>query len=147
MRTPGGVYIGLLILSSLVISCSRGTLYREPPPQTTNSSDQVLVGDYSQNPNLAFYGGTGSPVLSGDTGDYYLDLKAGNLYGPFNANGWGPGTPLKHDTSESHIYSGPNLPPPVVGHSGDFYLDLWLFQLYGPKTDSTGWGNPISLAP
>jgi hypothetical protein len=146
MRTPPGVYIGLFILGSWMISCSRENVYREPPTQPIPSSDQVLIGDYSQNPSLAFYGGTGSPVLLGDTGDYYLDLKSGNLYGPFNANnGWGPGTPLKHDSSMSHIYSGPNIPPPAVGQAGDFYLDLWLFQLYGPKTDSSGWGNAISL--
>jgi hypothetical protein len=145
MRLPKEAYIGFLLMGSIMISCSRENVWRQTPSQPVSSSDQVLIGSYAQNSNLAFYGGTGIPAILGDTGDYYLDLQAGNLYGPFTPNGWGPGLPLKNDSNLSRIYSGPNLPPPLVGQAGDFYLDEWLFQLYGPKTDSAGWGSPISL--
>ena len=139
-------YTFLFVVASLIIfSCAKKTSYIAPatPPQAALS--QSLVAAAAQNPNLKFYSGTGAPSTIGDTGDYYLELHYGDFYGPKTINGWGASWPLKSDTSNSHIFSGPSIPGDALGQPGDFYLDVWLFQLYGPKSDSTGWGTPINL--
>ena len=120
------------------------------------------------------YSGSGAPAATiGATGDYYLDVSTGNLYGPKTATGWGTPLDLKgaagangatgatgatgakgatgangsngtNGTNGSQIYSGTTAPASTLGVTGDYYLDKATFMLYGPKTAS-GWGTPVLL--
>jgi hypothetical protein len=122
---------------------------------------QGPVGPAGQN-GTVMYSGNGAPSASlGDSGDFYLDLASGNLYGPKTASGWGTPTSLKGangaagsagatgatgatGAAGSQIHSGTTVPAASLGAIGDYYLDVSTYMLYGPKTAS-GWGTPISL--
>jgi hypothetical protein len=96
------------------------------------------------------YSGTTTPLsTTGNTGDFYLDLSTGVLYGPKNPSGWGSGFSLVGQTGAagaagSKIYSGNGAPALSLGNNEDYYLDKTNELLYGPKTAS-GWGTAISL--
>jgi hypothetical protein len=111
------------------------------------------------------YSGFGAPVTSiGKNGDYYLNRNTGQLYGPKNADGWGPGITLRgtngtngangqdgedgadgrNGTNGSTTLSGNGAPATGIGAIGDYYLDKQNYQLYGPKV-AAGWGIPILL--
>ncbi|GGC41053.1 hypothetical protein GCM10011386_36350 [Parapedobacter defluvii] len=101
------------------------------------------------------YNGLGMPNHDvGNLGDYYLDKKGANLYGPKTTSGWGsplnlrgddgvPGTP---GNPGSYIFSGEGSPEISMGTVNDFYFDRTDAMFYGPKSES-GWGMPISLRP
>lgn len=113
--------------------------------------------------------GEGTPEGSvGNTGDFYLDLTTGDLYGPKTESGWdgslinlagssgeggaeGPRGPKGEDGDDgedgkdgSQIFSGNSSPDNSIGNPGDFYLDKSTYELYGPKTES-GWGASMNL--
>ncbi|MCC5907318.1 MAG: hypothetical protein JJU13_13990 [Balneolaceae bacterium] len=112
--------------------------------------------------------GEGVPSQNtGGTGDFYLDLTSGNLYGPKADEGWGEPLNLKGSQGEdgqdgqdgedgqdgadgfdgkdgSQIYAGDGAPVNSLGEVGDYYLDRDNYHLYGPKTES-GWGAPLDL--
>lgn len=99
------------------------------------------------------YSGNGAPSTSvGTTGDFYLDLTAGMLYGPKTAGGWGTGFSLKGATGATGatgaagntILSGTGIPAAGLGNVGDYYIDDSSYMLYGPKT-AGGWGPATPL--
>jgi hypothetical protein len=120
--------------------------------------------------SVIYSGTTTPPSATGNTGDFYLDLTTGLLYGPKTASGWGTGFSLIGPTGAagatgatgatgptgatgatgaagaagSQIYSGSGAPATTLGANGSYYLDKTNFLLYGPKTAS-GWGTPIAL--
>ena len=128
------------------------------------------TGANGANGSVIYSGTTAPPSTTGTTGDFYLDLSTGLLYGPKTATGWGTGFSLigptgatgakgatgatgpagptgatgAAGTAGSKIYSGNGMPPSSTGTTGDYYLDKTNYLLYGPKT-STGWGTPIAL--
>jgi len=105
--------------------------------------------------------GTGEPSSLGSSGDFYIDLSSGNLYGPKTESGWGAPLSLTgppgqdgedgNDGSDgqdgvdgSQIYAGDGPPSNAVGEPGDYYLDTENYHFYGPKTES-GWGSYLNL--
>ncbi|MCC5942352.1 MAG: hypothetical protein JJU37_12505 [Balneolaceae bacterium] len=100
--------------------------------------------------------GNGEPHQNlGNRGDFYIDLAAGNLYGPKTEDSWGEplslqgaqgldGTDGSDGEDGSQIYAGDGAPANSLGEIGDYYLDRENFHLYGPKTES-GWGEPLDL--
>jgi len=116
---------------------------------------QGPVGPAGTN-GTVIYSGTTTPLsTTGNTGDFYLDLSTGVLYGPKTSSGWGSGFSLVGQTGASgvtgatgaagsKIYSGNGAPALSLGNNGDYYLDKTNELLYGPKTAS-GWGTAISL--
>jgi|GEM_PF-374085 len=100
-------------------------------------------------------GAAGSKILNGTTapantlgqvGDYYLNLRNTDLYGPKAATGWGSAINLKgaNGADGTKIYNGVAIPTASIGGNGDYYFRTSTAQLYGPKTDA-GWGTAISL--
>lgn len=104
------------------------------------------------------YSGSGSPhITTGKIGDYYLDLKNGNLYGPKSDAGWGSFFNLKGEKGEkgeegpkgekgTSLLSGISAPGTSQGNIGDYFLNKTDLELFGPKT-AEGWGTPTSLSP
>lgn len=94
------------------------------------------------------YTGEGAPTNEiGSTGDYYLNVETGELYGPKENSEWGdPIIVLMGEDGEdgSQIYAGEGEPEESLGTEGDYYLDKENYDLYGPKT-SDEWGSPLSL--
>lgn len=99
--------------------------------------------------------GSGAPdVKLGAEGDFYIDLKNSNLYGPKTETLWGSGSSMKgsagdkgdkgdKSTAGSQFLSGANNTT-TIGAVGDFYFNTSSGMLFGSKT-SSGWGNGISL--
>jgi hypothetical protein len=125
------------------------------------------AGPNGANGSVIYSGATTPPSTTGNTGDFYLDLGNGLLFGPKTATGWGTGFSLIGATGAtgangpvgptgakgatgaagaagSQIYSGNGAPPNSIGVNGDYYLDKTNYLLYGPKT-AGGWGTPIAL--
>src|SRR5579859_1145670 len=145
--TLSSVLAGVLTLA--ILSCGISCGKTGPQGQTGAVGPVGPAG----NNGSQIYSGSGMPAATlGATGDYYLDLSTGNLYGPKTTGGWGSPLLLKGDTGAtgatgaagSQIYSGTTLPAPTLGNVGDYYLDKTTFMLYGPKT-GTGWGVPVLL--
>ncbi|NBC03452.1 MAG: hypothetical protein GVY20_07070 [Bacteroidetes bacterium] len=108
------------------------------------------------------HAGSGAPQSDiGSPGDFYLDISAGQLYGPKTENEWdeplelagseGPQGPPGEDGEDgqdgedgSQIYAGEGAPDDNLGQKGDYYLDKANYDLYGPKTGD-GWSDPINL--
>jgi hypothetical protein len=100
--------------------------------------------------------GLGAPADTlGLIGDFYIDERAVDLYGPKTASGWGASTPLigpagangangVNGTAGSQILSGIIPPAAITGVAGDYYFNRTTDSLYGPKTGS-GWGTAVSL--
>lgn len=116
-----------------------------------------LVGSAGTDGSV-IYSGEGEPTATvGTTGDYYLDVATGMLYGPkANAENWTDtdGFSLKGEdgtngTNGSKTLSGEGAPGNTIGNTGDFYLDKTNSVLYGPAvTDDEGdttWGAGLEL--
>ena len=100
--------------------------------------------------------GTGEPSQNvGSSGDFYIDLSSGNLYGPKTDSGWGAPLSLTGPPGQdgddgnngedgSQIFAGDGPPPNTIGDEGDYYLDTENYHLYGPKTGSS-WGSFLNL--
>jgi hypothetical protein len=106
----------------------------------------------------------------GNSGDFYLNIATGMLFGPKTAGGWpatgislaGPPGP-QGDTGPAGppgltgpqgpagangntVLNGTGKPGDSLGNDGDFYLDTATDTLYGPKAGGT-WPTPgTSLA-
>ena len=101
------------------------------------------------------YSGEGEATASlGTTGDYYLDIATGILYGPkVNEDNWTDTDGLslvgEDGTDGAEIFSGEGVPSNNFGNTGDFYLDITNSILYGPAvTDDEGdttWGAGLEL--
>lgn len=98
--------------------------------------------------------GTSNPNTSvGQKGDFYLNLKSGDLFGPKTSEGWGTPYNMKGDKGEAGnngkdgttILNGTIPPTPSLGKEGDFYINTKDFTIYGPKMQNGDWGNPVSL--
>jgi len=129
----------IILLMTLIVSCSK-------------------EGNIGPKGEQGISGADGSTILSGNIdpvsaqgklGDFYLNLKSGNLFGPKKAEGWGEPLNLSGPSGEngkdgSSILAGNGAPPVSFGKVGDFYIDKINLTIYGPKTTSS-WGNPLSL--
>jgi hypothetical protein len=98
---------------------------------------------------MIFSGAIAPAATVGTTGDFYIDLKAGLLYGPKSADGWGSGisiigAPGAAGSAGATLLSGQVAPATSLGKTGDFYIDAKSMMLYGPKTTSS-WGKGIAL--
>lgn len=95
------------------------------------------------------YSGSAAPSNGlGTTGDYYINLATGILYGPKTKTSWGSGVAMSiaaDAAAGGAMLSGNGAPGAALGNIGDFYLDTQAYLLYGPKTAS-GWGSPVSVA-
>lgn len=96
------------------------------------------------------YSGKSAPSSSiGKSGDFFLNIANGDLYGPKINDSWGQPFNLKGPQGENGvpgatILSGVDVPPVATGKNGDFYINLKEMTMYGPKSQS-GWGSPVSL--
>lgn len=99
------------------------------------------------------YSGVSAPTNNiGKTGDFYINLTNGNLFGPKVEQGWGEPISLigkdggsgEQGKDGATILSGNGVPNPSIGKMGDFYIDLESLRLFGAKTEND-WGEPISL--
>ncbi|HLR30848.1 MAG TPA: hypothetical protein VK074_00050, partial [Fodinibius sp.] len=106
------------------------------------------------------YAGKGTPAGDiGSEGDYYLNNKTGELYGPKDDDGWGnpiivlmgedgkdgvDGKDGQDGEDGSVIHADKGKPSKSLGKAGDFYLNQNNGDFYGPKTKS-GWGTPTNL--
>lgn len=92
-----------------------------------------------------FLAGNGAPdEKTGNPGDYYLDQKTANLYGPKTTDGWGSPFPFTAQEGGSML-AGSNAPGTSVGVAGDFYLDTVNYTLYGPKAADGRWNIGLLL--
>lgn len=159
MRKRFYFYLAIFTLSMFIFSSCK----KEAGPQ----GDAGAKGD----PGIAgpagstILNGTGAPNLTlGKNGDFYLDVKTANLYGPKTSNGWGSSLNLKgtngingatgptggqgatgtNGTNGKTILSGTGIPATNLGTLGDYYLDKGTYNFYGPKT-ATSWGTPTAL--
>lgn len=103
--------------------------------------------------------GTEAPKAEqGKVGDFYLDKKALQLYGPKTIQGWGKAVKLKGRQGQqgaqgsnaqrgNKMFSG-KVPPtatiPAEAIDGDWYIDLVKKRLYGPKKGDD-WGYGIAM--
>ena len=136
----------LLILFVLtMLSCGKDG-------ETGPKGDQ---GEKGEKGDTGIRGADGSTIFSGiiapnlsigKPGDFYINTKKGELYGPKTGSGWGNPRSLvgPKGTDGSTMLNGKGIPDAALGKSGDFYLDTEKFILYGPKT-SWGWGNGVRL--
>ena len=83
----------------------------------------------------------------GHDGDFYLDTKANQIYGPRKNGLWGLPINLSgpQGARGPGILSGRSLPTIFDGAMGDFYLDLETYRIYGPKNLETLWGDGVAL--
>ena len=105
----------------------------------TNSIASLLAAPAN---TPALRNGSGAPSHAANAGDFYLDLNANVLYGPYTTS-W-PGTGITLNPVIPILKYGTGAP---VGssHAGDFYLDTTGKTLYGPYTSSwPGSGIPLN---
>lgn len=114
------------------------------------------VGPAGENGSLLYADRHVPNAAIGKTGDFYLNLWTGELYGPKTNGKWGVAhrrgsqSIRKPDAVESggsvkdQIHAGENTPDVSFGTPGDYYLNTATYQLYGPKTGS-GWELSINL--
>ncbi|MES2112438.1 MAG: hypothetical protein V4577_27015 [Bacteroidota bacterium] len=127
------------ILLSVIISCKK-----------ENKTQLIAAGGPLKGANGSLiYSGSASPSTTlGTTGDYYLNLASGTLYGPKTKTSWGGGVAMSVAANASgggQMLNGSGAPSATLGNVGDLYLDNSAYLLYGPKT-SSGWGSPVSVA-
>ena len=153
MKTKLLIY--LLLFTIIVFSCAKDG---DTGPQG-EKGEQGIPGKNGS----TILSGTANPNTSiGKEGDFYLNLKIGDLFGPKTSSGWGnpynmkgpkgntgnngsSGKDGEDGTDGATILSGSNVPSIKVGKIGDFYIDIRDYTIYGPKNASGGWGNPVSL--
>lgn len=129
-----------VILLSVIISCKK-----ETKTQPTASGGPLKGADGS-----LIYSGAADPSNTlGKTGDYYINLGTGKLFGPKTASSWGGGVAMSlvsaNTSGTGQMLTGSGAPDPSLGNAGDFCLDSAAYLLYGPKTAS-GWGSPVSVS-
>lgn len=104
---------------------------------------------------ISLRSGSGAPSNAlGNNGDSYVDVAAGNLYGP-KASGTWPTPPLSligpqgntgsagaTGAAGSNFLSGAGAPGSGVGANGDTYLNVSNGDLYGPKS-AGAWGSTV----
>ncbi|MEO9022513.1 MAG: hypothetical protein ABI237_08300 [Ginsengibacter sp.] len=136
-----GIIFSLMVL--LIASCTKQGPQGIPGnPGTLGPAGSI--GPAGKDGNK-FLSGQGIPnVQTGNTGDYYLDEKNSNLYGPKTSDGWG--TPFSFSGgSGGSILSGSNAPGSSIGSTGDFYLDTVNYVIYGPKATNGHWNTGLML--
>jgi hypothetical protein len=143
--------IAFIALSISMLSCS------------SDDGEDGLVGPQGVAGEVGPAGDDGSIIYSGEgeatatlgtTGDYYLNIATGMLYGPkVNEDNWTDTDGLslvgEDGTDGAEIFSGEGVPSNNFGNTGDFYLDITNSILYGPAvTDDEGdttWGAGLEL--
>src|ERR1700761_6611446 len=148
MKKLNYLFVLLVLVAILVVACGKdGALGPQGATGATGSQGAVgaagPAGTNGQNGSVINSGTTTPASTLGNTGDFYIDLATGFLYGPKTASGWGAGFSLKGatgaaGTAGSKIYNGSGTPATTIGTTGDYYLDKTNYLLYGPKTAS-GW--------
>jgi len=154
MKKLNYLFVLLVSVAILVVACGKdGAVGPQGATGATGSQGAVgaagPAGTNGQNGSVIYSGTTTPASTVGKTGDFYIDLATGFLYGPKTASGWGAGFSLKGATGASgaagsKIYNGSGVPATTIGTTGDYYLDKTNYLLYGPKTAS-GWGVPVNL--
>jgi hypothetical protein len=154
MKKLNYLFVLLVSVAILVVACGKdGAVGPQGATGATGSQGAVgaagPAGVNGQNGSVIYSGTTTPASTVGKTGDFYIDLATGFLYGPKTASGWGAGFSLKGATGAtgaagSKIYNGSGAPVITAGAIGDYYLDKTNYLLYGPKTAS-GWGVPVNL--
>jgi hypothetical protein len=142
-----------VLLLSILLAVSLGVYSCEGPvgpegPQGPPGPPGA-VGPAGEDGNMMLAGEGPPSGDMGDTGDFYLNLANGELYGPKDGQGWGEpvnlsGADGQDGADGSQIYAGDGPPDAELGSEGDYFLDKMNFHLYGPKTDE-GWGMPLEL--
>ena len=112
-----------------------------PPPG--NQTPANAAGVQANGPIL-FNGPTFPPPQTGASGDFYIDVSSGTLYGPKSPLGWGLGMSLPGYGPEVQLYSGTVNPSAYTAFPGDYYLNLSNDELFGPKVGYV-WGPGMSL--
>jgi len=160
MKTLYHYFLILVAVAVIFASCSKeGPVGPSGATGTTGSTGATgpagpvgpagPTGANGQNGSIIYSGTTAPSSSTGITGDFYLDVSTGLLYGPKTASGWGTGYSLvgpagAAGAAGSQIYSGSGVPANSLGAPGDYYLDKTTYMLYGPKVGSA-WDVPISL--
>lgn len=112
-------------------------------------------------PGAVILSGHGAPTINdGDTGDMYLDLDTGILYGPKDRGFWPVAMQAFIDApadgklygrkdnqwveiDHGYILSGPRAPLATDGMAGNYWLDTTNHVLYGPKQVDNSWPPQI----
>ena len=133
---PGAVVL-LLALGFLPSCVKHAVIYPEPIdtiPALPSNGAQFYTGP------------SHPPPVTGNVGDFYLDVSDSLIYGPKKAHyGWGSPVQLPSEPApdgaggDCTIYWGHGFPQTNIGIPGDYYLDLSGATLYGPKSIN-GWG-------
>lgn len=155
----------LAIAALCMGSCAKTDPAAPQSKQTLKVDLRSAQKEVSLNNGSALLQGSGSPATDiGESGDYYIDNKASDLYGPKKDAGWGDPLILSTPKANMHqqgtghiqtstepsgqdnvqILSGVSSPKTSEGKPGDYYLDMPHLALYGPKTIS-GWGPCVTL--
>ncbi|MBI9056321.1 MAG: collagen-like protein [Labilibaculum sp.] len=163
--------VAFLALSISMVSCSGDDGEAGLIGPKGDQGEQGVAGPVGPagDDGSQMYSGEGEPEATvGVTGDYYLDIATGMLYGPKQVDdSWADtdgfslmgaagtngtnGTNGTDGADGSQILSGEGVPTADDGEHGDFYLDKETAILYGPKNNKgiaiggTGWGAGLEL--
>src|ERR1035437_6550363 len=113
------------IAAAIILTCSCGKDGAVGPAGSTGAVGPAgPAGANGTNGSLIYSGTTPPDDTIGATGDFYLDLSTGLLYGPKTVGGWGTGFSLLGATGApgragSKIISGSGAPSIGVGVPGD----------------------------
>lgn len=137
-------YISLCLLMALLFAACTKEGPQGIPGNPGDNGPAGAIGPAGKD-GSTFLAGNGTPdAKTGNTGDYYLDQKSGNLYGPKTAQGWGNPFPFTAQGGGSML-AGSNAPDANIGVAGDFYLDTVNYTIYGPKAANGHWNIGLML--
>ena len=119
-----------LFTASTIVNCTKQRI--EEREEVQDGSD-IIRGNEAPNDK------------KGKVGDYYVNEKTAELYGPKTEKGWGAPVHFgKNNKGNAKILSGTGAPSNTDGKEGDWYIDKEGRRLYGPKTQNQ-WGNGIVM--
>lgn len=128
------VILSAILASSITLAACEGPVGPQGPPGEPGIAGlQGQIGPAGADGSI-MYAGHGDPDENlGETGDWYLDLITGNLFGPKTPEGWGNSAinligPPGNDGEDgkdgtdgkdgSQIYAGDSDPDPGLGKPG-----------------------------
>lgn len=120
----------VLLLTNSMVNCTKQTVEEREVEQ---AGSDIIRGD-------------SAPLATqGKVGDYFINERTAEFYGPKTAEGWGQAVRFgKDQDAKTKIHSGVGAPDNTKGNEGDWYIDKETRKLYGPKTQNQ-WGNGIVL--
>jgi len=136
----------LMLSAFFVFSCSKKGDVGPQGEQGAKGEQGIPGKDGSR-----ILSGSDNPNASvGNLGDFYLNLKTGDLFGPKTSAGWGTPYNMKGPNGErgndgASILNGVIAPTSSQGKVGDFYINTSELTIYGPKKQDGDWGSPVSL--